>query len=260
MDLGGLAPDVESEPVMDLGGLAPDPEPVMDLGALAPNDAVMDLGGLAPDDAVVDLGGLAPDAEVELPMDLGALAPDTETEPVMELGSLAPEEPAQDPGALAPDEAMSDVGAPAADESVGLPGDLAPAANQKEDRHVDNGEPVYTRTLAELYVRQGFTDQALDVYRHLLTIEPDSDDLSARISELEGGAPAGPGGAGAESEEAVETLARDLAESGAEEHDVDTPFAWAGDGDVGGGDAEPDGEGVAGYFESLLDWGSREDT
>jgi hypothetical protein len=252
MDLGGLAPDAEPEAVMDLGGLAPDVEPevVMDLGGLAPDaeaEPVMDLAGLAPDETVVDLGGLAPDESV---VDLGGLAPDAEPEPVMDLGSLAPENPVLELGSLAPD------------EPVDLHGDLAPAESPDEDPHMESGEPVYTRTLAELYVRQGFTDQALDVYRHLLTTEPDAQDLRDRVSELEGGGLTGSTESDSDSEaesEDVETLARYLAESGAEEHEVDTPFAWTDEGEAGAGPTQSDGD-VAGYFEGLLEWGSREDS
>ena len=276
MDLAGLAPDAEPEPVMDLAGLAPDaePEPVMDLAGLAPDaepEAVMDLAGLAPDaepEPVMDLAGLAPDAEPEPVMDLAGLAPDTEPEPVMDLAGLAPDaepEPVMDLAGLAPDaepEPVMDLGSLAPEEPADPHGDVAPAVSPKEDPHVENGEPVYTRTLAELYVRQGFTDQALDVYRQLLAADPAAQDLRERVSELEGGVPTEPSGSDAESaaeSEELETLARDLAESGAEEHEVETPFAWTDEREAGS-DAVPSDEGVAGYFEDLLGWGSREDS
>jgi tetratricopeptide (TPR) repeat protein len=252
MDLGSLAPD---EPVLELGALGPE-EPAMDLSALAPDEVVMDLGALAPDEPVMELGALAPNESVEEPaIDLGALAPD---EPTMDLGELAPDEPAMDLGELAPDEPAIELGALAPDDFVDDLGFQASEVSQKEDPHVDSGEPVYTRTLAELYVRQGFTDQALDVYRHLLAEEPEAQDLRDRVSELEGRGPSASRPSAVDIDEQVETLARDLAESGAEAHEVDTPFAWAPEGDSAS-ESSTDGDGVDRYFEDLLDWGSRED-
>ena len=252
MDLGSLAPDV---PVMELGALGPD-EPAMDLSALAPDEPVMDLGALAPDEVVMDLGSLAPEEPV---MELGALAPDESVEePAMDLGALAPDEPTMDLGELAPDEPAIGLGALAPDDFVDDLGVQASEVSQKEDPHVESGEPVYTRTLAELYVRQGFTDQALDVYRHLLADEPEAQDLRDRVSELEGGGPSASRPSTVDIDEQVETLARDLAESGAEAHEVDTPFAWAPEGDSAS-ESSTDGDGVDRYFEDLLDWGSRED-
>ena len=289
MDLGALAPDVaaESEPeVMDLGALAPDvdadPErEVMDLGALAPDvDAdpepeVMDLGALAPDvDAepepeVMDLGALAPDVDAEPEpevMDLGALAPDVDADPepeVMDLGALAPDVDA------APEPEVIDLGALAPDEVLDL-SELLPDSEGEDDSEADADEPVYTRTLAELYVKQGFVDQALNVYRHLLSVEPDVTGIAQRISELESGAgeaapepeadpPSGdePRPEGSNGEEEVETLARDLAESGNGDHEVDTPFAWAEDATPVSAEETEGGPGIGDYFDGLLGWDSR---
>lgn len=130
---------------------------------------------------------------------------------------------------------------------------------------MDSNEPVYTRTLAELYVSQGFTDKALDVYRHLSSVEPDAKDLSARIAELEGG-PVGTAdrvtpsemGAPEATEEEVETLARDLAEVGADDHEVDTPFAWSEDAAADVSSTREDGSTIGEYFDQLLGWGERE--
>jgi len=220
--------------------------------------AALDMRGLAElaasvDEPVVedvmDLGALAPDPEpesvIEDVMDLGALAPDPEPEPVIEK--------VMDLGALAPD---SDVLAAAA---------MEPADPSEEDPHMHSSEPVYTRTLAELYVSQGFTDKALDVYRLLSAVEPDAEDLSPRIAELEGG-PIGTvdpvipseGGAPKATEEEVETLARDLAEVGSDDHEVDTPFAWSEDAAADVSSAEKEGSTIGGYFDQLLSWGERE--
>ena len=58
-------------------------------------------------------------------------------------------------------------------------------------------------------------------------------------------------------EEEVETLARDLAESGSGEHDVDTPFAWTEEeADVSAGE----GPSIAEYFDVLLSWQPRDES
>jgi len=64
------------------------------------------------------------------------------------------------------------------------------------------------------------------------------------------------GGAAPAHEEEVETLARDLSESGAHLHDVDTPFAWTDEAGAHEGDHP---EGIADWFERLLEWGEREE-
>jgi len=192
-------------------------------------------------------------------MDLGALAPDPEPEPiveeVMDLGALAP-----DPEPAPVDDSVMDLGALAPDADA-LAAAMEPADPTEEDPHMDSSEPVHTRTLAELYVSQGFTDKALDVYRNLRSIEPDAEDLAARIAELEGkpaGAPlTSADEVGVDSEEDVETLARDLAEVGADDHDVDTPFAWPEEAASDGRSGEDDGSTIGGYFDQLLGWEER---
>jgi len=287
-DSGALIDELDSEPVPTLDGAkdlneddaGTGPE-VMDLGALAPDVAaepepeVMDLGALAPDvDAepepeVMDLGALAPDVDAEPEpevMDLGALAPDVDADPepeVMDLGALAPDVDA------APEPEVIDLGALAPDEVLDL-SELLPDSEGEDDSEADADEPVYTRTLAELYVKQGFVDQALNVYRHLLSVEPDVTGIAQRISELESGAgeaapepeadpPSGdePRPEGSNGEEEVETLARDLAESGNGDHEVDTPFAWAEDATPVSAEETEGGPGIGDYFDGLLGWDSR---
>jgi hypothetical protein len=53
--------------------------------------------------------------------------------------------------------------------------------------------PFVTETMAELFLKQGFRDQALDVYRQLLAANPADERLQRRVAELE---PAGPAAAG----------------------------------------------------------------
>ncbi|MDH3272726.1 MAG: hypothetical protein OEN56_15415, partial [Gemmatimonadota bacterium] len=244
MDLAALAPDEPDLEVMDLAALAPD-EPeleVMDLAALAPDEPeleVMDLAALAPDE---------PDLEV---MDLAALAPDEPDLEVMDLAALAPDEP-----------------------SDRTPGGASVAPKEPSR----SGSPVYTRTLADLYVRQGFTDKAIDVLRHLQERDPGDTEITDRIAQLEAGtyearasssAPESVktprstggmlvadtfGGASGHSEEDVEARARDLAESGEGADEVDTPFAWH---DASDDRKKPETRGIGLYFDALLEWENR---
>jgi hypothetical protein len=233
-------PEPELE-VMSLDDLAPDPEPEPEL-------AVMSLDALAPDPepepelAVMSLDDLAPDPEPEMEvMSLDDLAPDPVPQPdVVSLGELPP-------------------AAPAAKE---------PAA------------PVQTRTLAELYVKQGFVDKALDVLRQLHAKHPGADDIARRIDELERGAQelaraslhaqSAPGDlsdeggseedldAGDETDE-MEALARDMAE-GSAEHEVDTPFTWTESDAADEPGTAADGPRIGDYLDGLLAWEERDES
>ncbi len=46
-------------------------------------------------------------------------------------------------------------------------------------------DPLSTATLAELYVQQGFTDKALNIYRSVYAVDPTNSDVQTRIAELE---------------------------------------------------------------------------
>jgi len=50
-------------------------------------------------------------------------------------------------------------------------------------------DPLMTGTLAELYVSQGFTDKAVNIYRDILSAEPDNTTVAARLAELEAQVP-----------------------------------------------------------------------
>ena len=49
--------------------------------------------------------------------------------------------------------------------------------------------PLPTRTLAELYVRQGQIDAAREVYRELIARSPGDAALERRLAELDGNGP-----------------------------------------------------------------------
>lgn len=64
---------------------------------------------------------------------------------------------------------------PVADQSV------PPAAASRSEQY----DPLSTVTLAELYVKQGFIDKALVIYRALLADTPENLEVQARIRDLE---------------------------------------------------------------------------
>ena len=61
-----------------------------------------------------------------------------------------------------------------------------PAPEDRPPRFTPTYEstPIVTRTLAELYLQQGYIEPALEIYRQLAEREPDDAGLRARISEL----------------------------------------------------------------------------
>jgi tetratricopeptide (TPR) repeat protein len=61
----------------------------------------------------------------------------------------------------------------------------AAAAPVGESPEGSEAPPLSSSTLAELYFNQGFTRQAIDVYRELLEREPANERIAARIAELE---------------------------------------------------------------------------
>ena len=55
-------------------------------------------------------------------------------------------------------------------------------------------DALHTNTLAELYLRQGLVDKAIDVYRSMLRVDPDNQKAARRLADLVPGSPppAGP--------------------------------------------------------------------
>lgn len=132
------------------------------------------------------------------------------------------------------------------------------------------GEPLVTRTLGELYVKQGLVERAIGVYEHLLRRDPGNaelaerlDDLRARIDGQESDAPAlheaGEGETGGWADEGDAGVdAPQWADARDDRPTGETPFAWVPDP----GDEDEDTSGPAGvpgrpiarYFEDLLAW------
>jgi len=60
-----------------------------------------------------------------------------------------------------------------------------PAPPQPAAAAADAASAFVTETMAELYVKQGHVDQALDVYRKLVKLHPNDDALATRLRQLE---------------------------------------------------------------------------
>ena len=69
----------------------------------------------------------------------------------------------------------------------------APAFEMPAAAPVARSAPFVTETMAELFVKQGFREQALDVYHQLLAANPGDARLAQRIADLQPSAPAAPG-------------------------------------------------------------------
>jgi hypothetical protein len=67
------------------------------------------------------------------------------------------------------------------------PVDAEPAREERRFRSTPvESTPIVTRTLAELYLQQGYIEPALEIYRQLAEREPEDVGLRARITELSG--------------------------------------------------------------------------
>ena len=52
---------------------------------------------------------------------------------------------------------------------------------------MDNGKvEISTNTIAELYIKQGYLDKALDIYKAIVELEPSNEFAKAKVAELEG--------------------------------------------------------------------------
>ena len=50
---------------------------------------------------------------------------------------------------------------------------------------LERSGPIQTRTMAELFVQQVSMGQAIEIFRHLVSLDPDDTSLRARLAELE---------------------------------------------------------------------------
>src|SRR5690606_5007991 len=232
-------------------------------------------GGLPDEELVLDEHGLDADVEEELVLDVRSLEPDAEGgEPPADGEPGAEDGRTADRDADAGDRFRAEEGPATDGEPVSQPA-AAESAQEGEgtaSRPAPGAPRIYTRTLGELYARQGCTERAVEVFRQLLAESPGNPDLERRLAELESAPEHGRGGEGIlagaqepprpterERDEELEELARDLTMSRESPTDVESPFGWSGEAEAA--DAEratasrdPVGPSVAEYFGSLLSW------
>lgn len=187
--------------------------------------------------------------------------------PFVSLSDLAPDEPTgvegSDPLEELPFVALSELrpdAAEAEEEDVAAPEPPLAIAEEEDD---DDATPV-TRTMAELLVRQGLVERAVQVYEQLQSRSPDDPELERRLEELRG--MAGEPGTGAEdvrprppsameersipgetADEVHPSLAVSEPDPGAP-----SPFGWEDDGEDPG--EPPPASSAGAYFGKLLAW------
>ncbi len=161
----------------------------------------------------------------------------------------------------------------------------ADEAEMEQDEEEAEDSSLMTRTMADLFARQGLTEQAVNVYERLLERSPDDPDLQQRLSELRAMLEdhavdedvAGVEAPDPESAEVADPTEepdlRDVApqwagdEPGDESEAVATPFAWEpeeGDGALEEREAdrerreveaaEAPKRSISDHFEDLLAW------
>jgi hypothetical protein len=255
--------------------MVPDDEPVFELDALAPaeTDLVATQGTGSARSAAKSGNGLMAEEEASR---VGFVsppgAPDERQEIVIDLDGLRVEPTAASAGPPPTGSLEVEISAagsrpteaPPPEDASGVAGDLdEPSSTTDADTPSDDqGEPIRTRTLAELYAAQGAVKEAVSVLRHLLSESPGNDALTRRIAELESGAPVArapreevPAALPGQDDEEVEALARELAESGRGSQETESPFAWT---DREPAAAPPSGPTIREYFDGLLKWEPRD--
>ncbi|MFQ5877870.1 MAG: tetratricopeptide repeat protein [Acidobacteriota bacterium] len=118
-------------------------------------------------------GGAEPDLDYR-PEDLGGPAPPGARLPERGAAEPALEPPPAPPAPAAGVAPLAAAERPSPAEREGLPG------------AVDEDEPdaLQTNTLAELYLRQGLVDRAIEVYRSMLRVDPGNGRARRRLEEL----------------------------------------------------------------------------
>jgi tetratricopeptide (TPR) repeat protein len=267
-------PHLSLEP--ELAGFEPEGFPGNGSGGEEAPDALPD-EGIAPEEPFVDFARTEPAADGPSPADFA----------LEDLEAEASAEEDAAPGDVASEPASAEDVVP--DSPFGEPFAAAPEG-PKEDRVEGAGgerAPLVTRTMAEIFVRQGLLGRAVEIYEELVVREPDRTDLEERLEELRGmraetpeppdaapeppdpapepsdpeahaqGAPTGPLGGAPPTDDAGEaapqwTEGRDGSAPG---DALATPFAWdGGEEDPGDGGGETDSRTIREHFADLLSW------
>jgi tetratricopeptide (TPR) repeat protein len=147
--------------------------------------------------------------------------------------------------------------------------------NGPSERGADS--PTVTRTLGELYLRQGLTERAAEIFEELVRRRPDEPELRDRLGVIRERLEATPSAPGPESTPGPDSGDEDPADhpgdrapqwtdpDGDEAEESVSPFAWdeaaseerseAGTADgPGPGSGSPDGPTISTYLDDLLAW------
>jgi tetratricopeptide (TPR) repeat protein len=142
------------------------------------------------------------------------------------------------------------------DASPESPPTQLPFTAQPDTLRSEDDDGPLTRTMADLYARQGHHSHALRVYHHLLEQTPDDPELRELVDAM-AAPPAGRGTGGVvapprPTDAEMETLARDWTEGPRETGDLSTPLALTARSAQP--TPPPSGLPVRDYFRTLLDW------
>jgi len=104
---------------------------------------------------------------------------------VDEQEATSPPPPATRPGALSVEETVFE-----AEGGTGEDGEARSGRSWVEDAATEEKAPFSSSTLAELYLRQGLVERAVEVYRQLLADEPLNERARTRLAEIGSAQPA----------------------------------------------------------------------
>lgn len=226
IDIDALRPTPADLPEDEVGGVA-EVGAAAEVAEAADDEEVLDIALLSPDPGVTSDAVVTPDPEVTpdpaaTPADAPPVAAaddepfgfsldasgDAELALDWDLADEEPDPPAPSPAAPPPDdeELVVDAASLAPDgwvhggaphvggdddlrrQLADLTADLEPAPPPAESDEPEEALP--TRTLGELYARQGLRSEAVKVFEALVARSPDDADLQARLAELRGAPPA----------------------------------------------------------------------
>lgn len=174
-----------------------EPEPlVADVSAFEPEPIGAVVSAFEPEPMVAEVSPFASD-ELDAPVATGAPREEVEFEAMFDEVAL----PASEPVEAAVDGAIEAALDGAADASVddrveaavdAASGEWDPMVGRTPAFNAPVSEeppaPFVTETMAELYLQQGFDEEALAIYRQLLAQDPADATLRARVEALEAGA------------------------------------------------------------------------
>lgn len=190
----GAAPEPEPEAAVEPEASAEaeqEPEPEPSAGAAPVELTADDLRPTWSDpdvvleaDAAAELDELAAELDAIMAADRVLDDEDTQEEAPAEEPEPAVEEAAAESEAAAPDEASPEEAPDARPAAKSTAWWFEDPADADGDDSEEDGD-LLTRTMADLYVKQGLLDDAAAIYRELLADRPDDDELRRALEDVE---------------------------------------------------------------------------